>query len=365
VIRIARPLLGEEERRAVLAVLESGQLAAGPRVRELEERFAREVAGAALAVAVANGTAALHAALLAHGIGPGDEVITTPFTFQATANMVLATGARPVFVDVAEDGNIDASLIEAAVTSRTRALLPVDLYGRLCDMDAIAAIASRHGLALIEDACQAHGASLAGRPAGSFGTGCFSFYATKNVTAGEGGVVTTSDPALAERLRLLRSHGEVERYHSAVLGYNYRLTEVAAALALAQLDRLAAHTEARRRNAAYLSARLRGVLTPPEPPEPGACVWHLYTVRVPRGRDALQAHLRGRGIESAVYYPLPVPAQKLYRDLGYEVCAPVADRLSREVLSLPVHPGLSQADLDRIVEAVNEWTGAAGAGDEA
>jgi dTDP-4-amino-4,6-dideoxygalactose transaminase len=365
VIRIAQPLLGEEERRAVLAVLDSGQLAAGPRVRELEERFAREVAGAALAVAVANGTSALHAALLAHGIGPGDEVITTPFTFQATANMVLATGARPVFVDVAEDGNIDASLIEAAVNSRTRALLPVDLYGRLCDMDAIADIAARHGLALIEDACQAHGASLGGRPAGSFGTGCFSFYATKNVTAGEGGVVTTSDPALAERLRLLRSHGEVERYHSAVLGYNYRLTEVAAALALAQLDRLAAHTEARRRNAAYLSAHLRGVLTPPEPPEPGACVWHLYTVRVPRGRDALQAHLRKRAIESAVYYPLPVPAQKLYRDLGYEVCAPVANRLSREVLSLPVHPGLSQADLDRIVEAVNEWTGTAGAGDEA
>ncbi|HLF80084.1 MAG TPA: DegT/DnrJ/EryC1/StrS family aminotransferase, partial [Dehalococcoidia bacterium] len=237
-IRIAQPDIGEEERAAVMAVLDSGQLASGPRVRELEERFARDVSHTREAVAVSNGTAALHIALLAHDVGPGDEVITTPFTFQATANMVLATGARPVFVDVGEDGNIDAARIEAAITSRTKALLPVHIFGRLCDMPALTAIAQRRNLALIEDAAQAHGAQAYGGRAGSFGTGCFSFYATKNMTTGEGGIVTTNDPALATRLRRLRSHGESERYSSTELGYNYRLTDIAAAIGLVQLKRL-------------------------------------------------------------------------------------------------------------------------------
>ena len=356
-IRIAEPRIGEAERKAVLAVLESGQLTNGPVTKQLEAAFAREVSRTAEAVAVSSGTAALHLALLAHGVGSGDEVITTPFSFQATANMILATGARPVFVDVTEDGNIDASLVEAAVTARMKALLPVDLYGRLCDMPALSAIAERHGLALIEDAAQAHGAELGGRRAGSFATGCFSLYATKNMTAGEGGLVTTNDPALAERLRRLRSHGEIDRYESAELGYNYRITEVGAALALAQLEGLAAANAARRRNAAYLSAHLRGVTLPHEPVEPGAHVWHQYTVRVAESRDALQAHLRERGIQSVVYYPHTLPSQALYRELGYDDAAyPVARRLADEVLSLPVHPALSEADLQTIVEAVNEWT---------
>jgi len=358
-IRIAQPQIGEAEKQAVLEVLDSGRLANGPVVERLETEFAARVAGTRYAVAVANGTAALHLALLAHGIGPGDEVIVPAFSFQATASMVVAAGATPVFVDVGEDGNMDAALAEAAVTARTKALLPVHLYGRLCDMEALARLAARHGLALIEDAAQAHGAETGGRRAGSFGTGCFSLYATKNVTAGEGGVVTTDDRALAERLRRLRNHGEEERYESVELGFNYRLPEVGAALAAAQLARLDEFTRKRRENAAYLSGRLRGVLTPAAPRWPGGHVWNQYTVRVPQGRDALRDRLRAGGIETAVYYPKPLPAQPLFRPFVAEGAVfPVATRLAAEVLSLPVHPGLSQADLDRIVEGVNAWAGA-------
>ena len=355
-IRISQPVIGEAERQAVLDVLASGQLAAGPVTKRFEEAFAREVSSTREAVAVANGTAALHLALLAHEIGAGDEVITTPFTFQATGNMILATGARPVFVDVGEDGNIDPSLVEAAITPKTKALLPVDLYGRMCDMPALSAIAQRRGLAMIEDAAQAHAASIGGKRAGSFGTGCFSLYATKNLMSGEGGVITTDDTALADKLRRLRSHGESERYTSVELGYNYRTTDIASAIGLAQLDRLDEMTAKRRANAAYLTKHLRGVITPPEPVEPSAHVWHQYTIRAPEGRDALRAHLREHEIESGIYYPKPLPAQPLYTGLGYsDEAFPVARQLASEVLSLPVHPQLSEADLERIVETVNEW----------
>jgi dTDP-4-amino-4,6-dideoxygalactose transaminase len=357
VIRIAQPLIGPEEREAVLAVLDSGRLVSGPVTEELERSFAERVAGTREAVAVANGTAALHVALLAHGVGPGDEVITTPFTFHATANMVLAAGARPVFVDVKDDGNIDASLIEAAITRRTRAILPVHLFGRLCDIEAIEDIARRHSLALIEDAAQAHGAGVRGRCAGSFGAGCFSFYATKNMTAGEGGMITTDDLDLAARMRLIRSHGEAERYSSSVLGFNYRMTEVSAAIALAQLGRLDGLNERRRANARYLSRHLMGVFLPPETDTDTEHVWHQYTVRVAHNRDGLAAWLAERDIQTAVYYPTPVPGQPLYRELGFSSdSCPNARRLSAEVLSLPVHPGLSEADLQAIAGAVNEWT---------
>jgi dTDP-4-amino-4,6-dideoxygalactose transaminase len=353
---MAQLQIGDDERAAVMAVLDSGQLAAGPVTKRFEETFAREVSRTREAIAVSNGTAALHLALLAHGVGAGDEVVTTPYTFQATGNMVLATGARPVFVDVTEDGNIDASKVEAAITPRTKALLPVYLYGRLCDVETLSDIARRHGIALIEDAAQAHGAELGGRRAGSFGTGCFSFYATKNVMTGEGGMISTDDAAVADKLRLLRSHGQSERYFSTSVGYTYRTTDVASAIGLPQLARLDEFNTRRRANAAYLSKHLRGVIVPPEPVEPGACVWHQYTVRVPHGRDALQAWLRERGVESAVHYPHTLPGQALYRDLGYDESQyPVAKRLASEVLSLPVHPGLSQSDLETIVEAVNAW----------
>jgi perosamine synthetase len=352
-IRISQPLLGQEEEQAVLAVLRSGQLAQGPLVRRFEETFARYI-GVREAVAVSSGTAALQIALLAHGIGPGDEVVTTPFTFVATANAVLTTGARPVFADVSEeDFNLDPARAEESIGERTRALLPVHLYGQPADMQALSVLAHSRGLALIEDAAQAAGATFAGRKVGSFGTGCFSFYATKNMTTGEGGMITTDDPDLAERARLLRSHGQRRRYVSETLGYNLRLTEVAAALGLAQLGKLEAFNEHRRANARYLTERLPEMTTPRE--LPGRYhVYHQYTVRVPKGRDALLRHLDERGIEAAVFYPLPVHRQPLYRRMGYRERLPVAERLTREALSLPVHPGLSREDLDAVASAVSE-----------
>jgi dTDP-4-amino-4,6-dideoxygalactose transaminase len=224
-------------------------------------------------------------------------------------------------------------------------------------MNSIEAIALRHNLVLIEDAAQAHAAERGGKRAGGFGTGCFSFYATKNMMAGEGGMLTTNDSGLASRLRRLRSHGEAERYSSIEVGFNYRITDLQAAIALAQLHRLTELTAARRRNAAFLSANLRGVQLPPEPDVPESMVWHQYTIRVPDGgRDNLQQWLQQRDIQALVFYPNALPSQPLYRNLGYNDDAlPVARRLAQEVLSLPVHPGLSESDLDQIVTAVNTW----------
>ncbi len=357
-IRIAQPIIDDEARAAVLRVLESGQLAQGPRVAEFEAEFARYT-GVKHAVAVNSGTAALHLALLANGVGPGDEVIVPAFTYAATANAVLHCGARPLFVDVREgDFNIDVSLLEAVYTPRTRAVIGVHLFGSPCDVAALTEFARRHSLVFIEDAAQAAGATVDGRRAGSFGHGCFSFYATKNVATGEGGMVTTSDPKVATRVRLLRSQGEGERYRTDVAGYNMRMTEVAAALGLSGLARLDERNQRRRQNAAFLSQHLRGVITPSE--QAGTShAWHQYTVRVSGGaamRDGLRESLRAAGIEAVAFYPRPLHKQPLYRDLGYgEQLFPVAERLAGEVLSLPVHPALSREDLDRIVAAVNAW----------
>ena len=354
-VSIAKPLFGDEEKAAVLAVLDSGMLAQGQRVVQFEARFA-ELCGVKQAVAVASGTAALWAALLAHDIGPGDEVITTPFSFIASSNCILYVGATPVFVDIEEDTClIDAAAVELKITERTRAILPVHLYGQPCDMAAILEIAGKHGLIVVEDACQAHGATYQGQQVGSFGTGCFSFYPTKNMTTGEGGIITTNDEALAERLRVLRNHGQSERYRHDVLGYHFRTTDLAAAIGLAQLDKLEAWNERRIANAAYLDERLQGVTTPVV--RPGRRhVFHQYTVRVPGHRDALQAHLREQGIGTAVHYPLPIHHQPLYRSLGFDDLLPRAEAASRDVLSLPIHPALAQSDLDRIVGAVNGFS---------
>ena len=353
-IPISKPLIGEAEKKAVLEVLESGMLVQGRRVAQLEERFA-EVCGTRYAVATSSGTTALHLALIAHGIGPGDEVITTPFTFIATVNAILFVGAQPVFVDVEEESfNIDPSLIEAAVTPRTQAIIPVHLYGYPCDMDAVIETAGRHNLALIEDAAQAIGATYKGRPVGSFGTGCFSLYATKNVPAGEGGVITTDDEALADRCRLLRSHGMRRRYHYEFMGYNFRMTDLHAAIALAQTDRLEEFTAKRRANAAYLSAHITSVVTP-QVREGYGHVWHQYTVRVDGGRDrdAAVCSLHEAGVGTGIFYPAPAHQHDYIRNLVGQVSLPMAERLAQEVISLPVHPGLSQADLEQIVEAVN------------
>ncbi len=351
-ISIAKPQLGQEEKAAVMAVLDSGMLAQGKRVAEFEARFA-ELCGVNHAVAVASGTAALWLSLMAHGIGAGDEVITTPFSFIASANCVLYVGARPVFVDVEPDTClIDASAIEHKITERTRAILPVHLYGQPCDMADIADIANRHNLIVIEDACQAHGATYKGQPVGSFGTACFSFYPTKNMTTGEGGIITTNDGTLAERLRLLRNHGQSQRYRHDVLGYHCRTTDIQAAIGLVQLEKLEAWNETRIANAAYLSERLQGVQTPVACPGRGH-VYHQYTIRVPDRREALQEHLRQQGIGTAIHYPLPIHHQPLYRSLGYDDDLPQAEVAGREVLSLPIHPAVSLSDLDRIVDGVN------------
>lgn len=353
-IPISKPLISEAEKTAVLEVLDSGFLVQGPRVAQLEERLA-QVCGTRYAIATSSGTTALHVSLLAHGIGPGDEVITTPFTFIASASCILFVGARPVFVDIEpEMFNLDPALIEAAVTPRTRAIIPVHLYGCPCDMDAILAIARRHGLAVIEDAAQAIGALYKGRPVGSFGTGCFSLYATKNVMAGEGGMITTDDEVIAERCRMIRSHGMRQPYCHDMVGYNFRMSDLHAAIALAQMDRLDEFTARRRANASYLSAHIKSVVTP-KVAEDYQHVWHQYTVRVDGGRDRNLAvkQLHTSGVGAGIYYPVPAHRQSYIRDIVGDVDLPVAEQAAEEVLSLPVHPGLSQTDLSQIVEAVN------------
>ncbi|PDW04763.1 DegT/DnrJ/EryC1/StrS family aminotransferase [Candidatus Viridilinea mediisalina] len=353
-IPLSRPLIGREEEDAVLEVLRSGMLAQGPRVAALEAAFA-EVCAVPHAVAVSNGTAALFLALLAHGIGPGDEVITTPFSFIATGNSVLMTGARPVFVDIEPvTFNLAVEQIEAAINERTRAIMPVHLYGHPAEMDAMLALAERHGLAVIEDAAQAVGAIYHGRPTGSFGTACFSLYATKNIMAGEGGIITTNDPAIAERLRLLRNHGSRVRYYHDLLGYNLRMTDLQAAIGLTQLAKLEDFTTRRMANAAFLNAQIKHpLLTTPTSSTAVRHVFHQYTLRISGNRDAAAHQLSDAGIGNAIFYPVLIPNQPFYRDMGYNVRLPVAEQITQEVLSLPVHPGLHEADLERIAAAVN------------
>ncbi len=354
-INIAKPLIGEEEKSAVLEVLSSGILAQGPKVKEFEEAFAA-LCGVRYAVAASSGTTALHAALLAHGIGPGDEVITSPFTFIASANSIVYTGARPVFVDIdPATYNLDPQLIEAAITPATRALLPVHLFGLSCDMDPILRIADKYGLSVIEDACQSHGATYHGQKVGSFGVGAFSFYPTKNMTSAEGGMITTDDAEIAQKCRILRQHGMARRYYHDELGYNFRMTDVHAAIGLAQLRKLPDFNRARQANAAYLTANLQHVVTPAVP---DGCehVYHQYSIRVPAGRrDELRGQLQERGVMSEVYYPVPVHQQHYYvQTLGYRQTLPAAEAAAQEILSLPVHPALTQSDLEAIVAGVNE-----------
>ena len=351
-IPIARPQMGEEEKQGVWEAMASGSLAQGPRVAAFEEAFAAYI-GTDHAVAASSGTTALHLALLAYGIGPGDEVITIPFTFIASANSIVYTGARPVFIDIDErDFMIDVGQVEAAITDRTRAIMPVSLYGQPADMPALAEIAERHGLAVVEDACQAHGADIGGRKSGTWGAGTFSFYPTKNMTTGEGGMITTDDAALADRARLLREHGMKVRYHHDIVGYNFRMTDIAAAIGIAQLPKLPAANDRRRQIAARYDAELRGVITPTVR-EGVTHAYHQYTIRVNR-RDEFVEALRGRGVGSAVYYPIPVHRQKPFVAMGYgEQSFPVTERLTEQVLSIPVHPTLSDDEVSTVIEAVN------------
>jgi dTDP-4-amino-4,6-dideoxygalactose transaminase len=356
-IPIAAPDIGPDERENVREVLESGHLAAGDQVEAFEAEFA-SYCGTAHAVATTNGTTALHAALHAVGIGPGDTVLTTPLSFVATANAVRLCGATPVFADVdPRTLNLDPERTEAAVRERdVDALLVVHLYGLPAEMDRFVDIADSYDLLLVEDAAQAHGATFDDRPVGSMGdVGCFSFYPTKNMTTGEGGMVVTDREDVVERARQFRNHGRSRQsstYEHVSVGHNFRMTDLAAAIGRAQLDRLPAFVRSRRRNATALTEGLAdsSLSLPPTPPG-RRHAYHQYTVRTDE-RERLRAGLDAAGVDTGVYYPKPIHRQPAY--VGYDGEYPVAETAADRVLSLPVHPGLTADDTDRIVTATRE-----------
>ena len=356
-IPITKPIIGEEEINKVKEVLGSGFISQGAIVDEFEEAFASFI-GTKYAIAVNSGTSALHIALMAHGIGYEDEVITTPFTFISTANAILFTGAKPVFIDIEPDTfNINPDQISDKITIKTKAIMLVHLYGQPCDMDRIILLAKEYGLEIIEDACQAHGAEYNGKKVGSFGTGCFSFYATKNMTTGEGGMITTNNKEIAEKARIIRNHGQTERYFHEILGYNYRMTDITAALGICQLRRLVKFNDRRIENADFLNRRLSGIkgLIVPSTKHYARHVFHQYTIRITElfnmPRDQLREKLDSMGVATGVYYPLPIHRQPLYRNLGYDTHLPVSEEAASEVISLPVHPSLTREDLEYIAQS--------------
>jgi perosamine synthetase len=357
-IPIAKPLIGEREKELVMQVLNSGVIAQGPKVKEFEKNWT-QYNGVEHAIAVSSGTTALHIALLGHGIGPGDEVITTPFTFIASANSVLYCGAKPVFADIDEKTyNIDPEKIEKKITKKTKAIMPVHLYGQSADMTALTEIAEENDLIIIEDACQAHGAEHNGKMVGSLYTSAYSFYPTKNMTSSEGGMITTNDAALDEKMRMLREHGSKIRYHHEILGYNFRMTDVAAAIGIAQLESLPSFNEARIKNAAYLNKKLAGLegIITPFVAKGAKHVYHQYTIRVTNDsgyeRDAFAKMLNEKGIGTGIHYPIPVHKQVLYKNLGYKDKLPVSEKAANEVVSLPIHPSVTSKDLDYISETI-------------
>jgi perosamine synthetase len=352
-IPIARPDIGQEEIDAVSEVLRSGMVAQGKKVKELEDAWA-EFVGVKHAIATGNGTLALMSIFSGIGLEPGDEVITVSHTFAATANAILSTGATPVFVDIEPDTYvIDAKQIEGAITARTRAICPVHLFGLVADMDMIRAIADRHGLVVVEDACQAHGATYRGRLAGSFGHGAFSLYATKNMTTAEGGFVTTNDDALADWLRLYRNQGMRARYQFEMLGYNYRMTDMAAAIGLAQFAKLPRNTARRQAIAGRYDAAFGELpIGLPITPDGRTHVFHQYTLDVGGARDAILADVREAGIGADVYYPIPVHRQSYIMERGLHADLPVTDAAASRTLALPMYPGLTDTEQDEVIAAV-------------
>ncbi len=361
-IPIGMPDVGDEEIEAVAGVLQSGMLARGPRVKEFEERFSR-YCGAGLGVAVNNGTAALHATLLGLGIGPGDEVIVPSFTFFATASSVCMVGARPVFCDVdPATYNISPAAVQEVASERTRAVIGVHLFGQPFEVNALREICDDRGIPLIEDAAQAHGAEFHGVRAGCLATaGCFSFYPTKNMTTGEGGMVTTNDDTLARKIRMIIDHGQEGKYLHTCLGYNFRMTDISAAIGLVQLRKLDGYNSRRKEIAAFYDGHLAGtgIITPEALPGMRH-VYHQYVVRVTEEcrltRDQLAIALREKGVGTAVHYPLPLHRQPVFSPFSRESRCPAAEQLAEEVLSLPVHPRVTDREREHVVLSVNEVT---------
>ena len=356
----AKPIIGDEEREAVDRVLRSGMVAQGPEVAAFEREFAAHFVEGRTTVAVNSGTAGLHLGLLAAGVGPGDEVIVPSFTFAATGNSVALTGAAPVFADIEPDTfTLDPASVEAAITERTKGIMPVHLYGHPARMRELERLAAKHGLELYEDAAQAHGAALDGRPVGTFGTfGMFSLYPTKNMTSGEGGMITAANDEIARKARLLRNQGMERQYENEVVGFNARMTDLHAAIGRVQLTKVEAWTQTRRRNAAFLDANLSGVIVPPVV-DGAVHVYHQYTIRVSDDRDGFVRALKDEyQVGSGVYYPIPNHRLPSLSPYAPSLDLPETEKAAREVVSLPVHPSLSSDDLERIVAAVNAVAGA-------
>jgi len=365
-IHVNMPQIGKEEIQMVSKVLKSriltGRFGSGPMAKKFEEEFAKFVK-TKHAVAVNSGTAALQLALWVAGIETGDEVIVPSFTFIASAEAVALNRAKPVFVDIdPQTYNIDPEKIEATITEKTKAIMPVDLYGLPPKMDAIKEIAEEHGLVVVEDAAQAHGASYRGKPPGYFADmTCWSFYASKNMTTGEGGMITANNDEHAKILRAIRSHGETEEYVSTMLGHNYRMPEIEAAIGLAQLKKLSSFIEKRRRNAESLTEKLSGMkqLVLPKEPKGYRHSWYLYTVRMRKGdakvRDKIVDGLRKKGVGASVYYHTPIHQMPYYQQFG-KYHLPNTERIAQQVFSLPVHPGVTQKDIDYIANSVKQVT---------
>jgi perosamine synthetase len=354
-IPAARPIIGDEEREAVDRVLRSGMMAQGPEVKAFEEEFSRFVGGRHC-IAVNSGTSALHLGFLAAGIKAGDEVIVPSFSFAATANSVALTGAVPVFGDIdPRTFNLDPDQVESLITPRTKAIMPVHLYGHIADMDRFEEIGKKHNLIIFEDAAQAHLASLNGRMAGEWGAvASFSFYPTKNMTSGEGGMIVTNDADIEHQSRMLRNQGGVVRYQNEIVGFNNRMTDIHAAIGRVQVTKVEGWTEQRRKNATYLDANLKGVITPYL--RPGSKhAYHQYTIRIDgatnEARDKAIELIKAGGVGCDVYYPTPIhrlPSFISVHDL------PVTEKIVKEVISIPVHPSLTQAELEQIVSVIND-----------
>jgi len=358
-IEISKIKFSKNEFSEVIKVLESGNVVQGAKVLEFEKNFSKYI-GVKYAVSVSSGTAALYLGLLALGIKEKDEVITTPFSFIASSNSILYTGAKPVFADINPQSlNIDPLKIEEKINKNTKAILPVHLFGHPCEMDEIKKIARKHHLYIIEDACQAHGAEYKGKKVGSIGDiGCFSFYATKNMTTIEGGMITTNNKQIYEKLLKLRNHGSNKKYHHETLGYNFRMTEINAVLGIEQLKKLTNFNKIRSKNANFViqkSSKIKNIIPVISKSIKIKHAFHQLTFKVDthKNRESYLKKLKENGINANIYYPIPIHKQKLYKSLGYNDSLPVSEEASRQVFSVPIHPYLTKKDLDKIIDVLN------------